>query len=163
MQRTRSKRNSSHGFTLIESMAAIGILAFGLLTLAVLQLEALSQGSAGRHTGDASAAGRTALEQAQRIPWAVLSADVGAGWVAPSWTGALATVSTNVATPNGGGNNVERAYTVNWRVQNILDGGGVPNPCLRDIEVRIAWTEANIPTKSLDLATRRYNWGGAGC
>ena len=62
MQRRRSKRSedvktaakavSSAGFSLLEVIVAIAILAFGLLSLAVMQLEALTQGAAGKHTTD---------------------------------------------------------------------------------------------------------------
>ena len=41
--RVRSQR-SAGGFTLVESLVAMAILAVGLLTLAVMQLEALSEG-----------------------------------------------------------------------------------------------------------------------
>ena len=65
------------------------ILAFGLLTLACMQLYAMRQGSQGRHTGDGSAIARSYLEQAARLPWAALDAAVAAAaWVAPGWDGA---------------------------------------------------------------------------
>ena len=76
--RVRSQR-SAGGFTLVESLVAMAILAVGLLTLAVMQLEALSQGSAGRHTGDAAATARSYLEQVQRIPWTELDGAAGSG------------------------------------------------------------------------------------
>jgi len=160
--RVRSKP-SSGGFTLVETLVAMSILAVGLLTLAVMQLEALSQGSAGRHTGDASAAARTYLEQVQRIPWSELDGAAGSGWIAPTWIGAPSSVNTNLAKPNAGGTAVEHAYDITWRVTEILDGVGNPNPCLRNVEVRVAWSEEKIANKALDLMTRRYNWGGASC
>ena len=160
--RVRSQR-SAGGFTLVESLVAMAILAVGLLTLAVMQLEALSQGSAGRHTGDAAATARSYLEQVQRLPWTELDGAAGSGWIAPTWIGAAPAVNMNVALPDAGGNAVEHTYNIAWRVTDILDGGGDPNPCLRTVEVRVGWSEEEIANKTLALTTRRYNWGGASC
>lgn len=160
--RIRAQR-SARGFTLIEALVAMSILAMGLLTLAVMQLEALSQGSAGRHTGDAAATARSYLEQVQRIPWTELDGAAGSGWIAPTWLGAPPAVNMSLALPGAGGNAVEHAYNINWRVTEILDGVGNPNPCLRTVEVRVGWSEEKIANKTLALTTRRYNWGAASC
>ena len=158
-----SSQRSTGGFTLVETLFAMVILAVGLLTVAVMQLEALSQGSAGRHTGDASATARSYLEQVQRIPWSELDGAVDAGWIAPTWIGALPSVNTTLALPNAGGPAVEHTYNITWRVKEIPDGVGNPNPCLRDVEIRVSWSEEEIANKAFDLMTRRYNWGDANC
>lgn len=155
--------STQRGFTLIETLVAMAILGTGLLTLAVMQLEALSQGAAGRHTGDAAAAGRSYLEQVQRIPWSELDGAAGTGWVDPTWLGAASSVNTTLALPDSGGSAVEHAYDIDWRVTEIVDGLGNPNPCLRDVEIRVGWSEENLPNKTLELITRRYNWGSASC
>ena len=54
-------------------------------------------------------------------------------------------------------------YNITWRVTDIPDGGGGPNPCLRTVEVRVGWSEEEIANKTLALTTRRYNWGAASC
>lgn len=152
---TSSQR--AEGFTLIEVMLALGVLGFGLLGLAVMQLHALQQSSAGRHTGDASAVARTHLEQVHRLPWSVLDTAVG-NWMPPAWTGSSPTVSTQVAVP-GGGSAVEETYSVDWRVAEVGAGG-----CLREVEVRVTWSEPNFASaRESTLATRRYNWGATGC
>ena len=56
--RSPGKRAQSSGFSLLEVTVAIGILSYGLMALAVMQLEALSQGAAGKHSVDAAAVGR---------------------------------------------------------------------------------------------------------
>lgn len=156
--RTERRARRAQGFSLIEVVIAMGILAFGLLTLAAMQLYSLTQGAAGRHTGDAAATARTYLEQAHRVPWTVLTAAAGGGWQAPGWANAPATVTNDVATPTGG-TSVEETYTIQWQVTNVAG-----NACLRDVELRVSWNEENLSTpKQLDLATRRYNWGGASC
>ena len=149
----------SAGFSLIEVFIAIGILGFGLLSLAVMQIEALSQGSAGKHSVDAAAVGRTTLEQAHRVPWTVLDAAQAAGtWTNPNWTGAAPTVNVLLTAP-GVGALVEHVYGVQWRVTDIGTSS-----CLRDVEVQVSWTEENLPAaKTLDFATRRYNYGDPSC
>ncbi|MHC4342794.1 MAG: prepilin-type N-terminal cleavage/methylation domain-containing protein [Planctomycetota bacterium] len=155
-RRNRRERTTA-GFSLLEVVIAMGILSFGLLTLAMMQLYALTQGSAGRHTGDASAVARSYLEQVHRLPWTVLDTAANNGWRNPDWT-VPATVTTNVTDPSGGAN-VEETYTVEWFVADV--GGNV---CLRDVQVRVSWAEQNMSTpKQLVLATRRYDWGGASC
>jgi len=154
----RRRHTSSAGFSLIEVMIAMMILTFGLLTLAIMQLHALTQGAAGRHTGDASAVARTYLEQVHRLPWTALSAAAGSGWQNPGWTGAVSTVTTDVVSPSGGVT-TEETYGVQWRVSNV---GG--NACLRDVEVQVSWQEEQMSgPKTVVLATRRYDWGGASC
>lgn len=151
------RRGRCEGFTLIEVMVAMVVLAFGLLGLAVMQLHALQQSAAGRHTTDASAVARTFLEQAHRLPWSAFGGAIGA-WTSPAWVGATSSVTTQIATP-GGGQASEKTYNADWRVTDIGTGG-----CLRDIEVRVRWTEVKVSTpKEVVLATRRYNWGAPGC
>lgn len=146
------------GFSLLEVMIALTILAFGLLGVAIMQIQALSQGSAGRHSGDAAAIARTYLEQVHRVPWSVSTAVEGLGWSAPNWTGANSTESVVVAVP-GGGTATEQSYTVEWRVDDVAG-----NACLRDVQVRVSWNEEDMSQpKRLVLATRRYDWGGASC
>lgn len=149
------------GFSLVEVMVALGVLAFGLLTLAVMQLQAINQGSRGRHTTFAAAIGRSALEQVHRVPWAVLDAtQTLGGWQAPNWTNAQANISAMVDLPEAGGTAAEHSYAIAWRVTDI----GAAPVCLRDVEVRVTWSEAAAsPTKNLVMATRRYNWGAATC
>lgn len=153
----RSSRRTGSGFSLIEVVIAVGILAFGLLTLALLQVHALTQGSMGRHTGDAAAIGRSFIEQVNRLPWATLTADLDSGWQTPGWAG-VPNDENQVSTP-GGGVATEHAYTVDWRVTTVAG-----TACLRDVELRVSWQEEkHSQNKALVLATRRYDTGGSSC
>lgn len=156
-----NRRRRSGGFTLIEVFIALGVLAFGLLTLAIMQLQAISQGSKGRHTNDAASYARSYLEQVHRVPWTVLdAAQVIGTWTNPNWVGAAATANTNVDVVGGGGSATEHSYGVQWRVTDI----GAAPVCLRDVEVRVTWQEEDMSNaKSMVLATRRYNWGDPNC
>ncbi len=159
---TRSNRRRRSGvFTLIEDFVALGVLAIGLLTLAVMQLQAIGQGSKGRHTNDAAAHARSYLEQVHRLPWTVLDVAQGVGtWTNPNWVGAPATANTTVDVAGGGGTATEQSYGVQWRVTDI----GAAPVCLRDVEVRVTWQEEDMSQpKSMVLATRRYNWGDPNC
>lgn len=150
-------RGYGGGFTLIEVMVAMGIVGFGLLTLAAMQLHALKQSTSGRHSGDASAVARTHLEQAHRLPWGDLDEAIDT-WVAPTWSGSASVAITLVDIP-GGQTAIEQVYDVDWRVSDVGTSG-----CLRDIEVRVRWTEPSRPDpKQRVVATRRYNWGSGGC
>lgn len=162
---TRRPGSRSAGFSLIEVMISLGILAFGLLSLAAMQIQALKQGSAGHHTTDAASIGRTYLEQVQRLPWTTLTTtrDAG-GWQAPStatWVGTTSTVDVSVAKP-GNTTAIEQSYAVDWRVSNVGS-----NTCLLDVEIRVSWSDRNaLAAKNVVLATRRYNWentGGGSC
>lgn len=159
----RARRHAG-GFTLIEAMVAMTVLAFGLLTLAAMQLHAFRQGSAGRHTQDAAATARTYLEQVQRVPWSELDTAQAVGnWTNPSWNGAPATVNRSMSVPGGGPDPTEHSYNVQWLVSDVVVGGN-PDPCLRDVAVRVSWAERNRSTpKTLELKTRRYNWGDVSC
>lgn len=155
LEEARTQRAS--GFTLIEVMIAMAILAFGLLGLAVLQIHALQQSAAGRHTTQASHVARTFLEQTHRLPWSALGSAVNT-WTDPGWGGATSSVSTQIATPDGGLSS-EKTYDIAWRVSEVGAAG-----CLREVEVRVRWPEAKVTSlKESILATRRYNWGAAGC
>ena len=157
-------RGPEAGFTIIEGMIAAGVLAFGLLTLAVMQLQALSQGAAGRHSQDGVAIARAHLEQIQRIPWTeVTDAQAVGTWTATDWPGVTGSVDVEVDNPSGG-TAVNKTYTVEWQVTDVLDASSNPRPCLRDIELRVSWPEENMSNdKTHSFVTRRYDWGGASC
>lgn len=158
MIHTARTTRTQGGFTILEVFIAIGILGFGLLTLSVMQLEALSQGAAGKHSSDAATVGRTYLEQVHRVPWTDLDTAEGAGFTAPNWAGAPATVNVQMSLP-GGGTSSEHTYNVLWRVTDI-----VGTTCLRDVEVQVSWSEENVPAaKTIQLASRRYNYGDPSC
>jgi len=155
---TISSRNESGGFSLIEVMIALVILAFGILAMTIMQLEALRQGGAGRHTTDAAAVGRTYLEQTQRLPYATLDGLKDTGWMNPAWSGARSSFDTALSNPTGG-TAIEHTYNVQWRVTTVP-----ATDCMLDVEMQVSWLEANVTgNKNLVLATRRYNWGGASC
>jgi prepilin-type N-terminal cleavage/methylation domain-containing protein len=156
---TRETASRNAGFTLIEVMIALSILSIGLLGLGMMQLQALRQGSQGRHSVDAAALARTHLEMAHRLPWADLSADAGMGWANPAWAGATPSFDLVVDAPGPAATAVNHSYGLQWRVTEVGMNG-----CLRDVEVQVSWNEEQKSTpKLLTLGTRRYNWGDPSC
>jgi Tfp pilus assembly protein PilV len=158
-QRRRGARRRG-GVTLVEMMIALSVMAFGILTMALMQLAALKQGTQGQHTTDAAAVGRTYLEQVHRLPWSELTTAVGAGdWTNPSWAGANPSVTLALDTPTTSTAAPGQTYAVAWRVTNVTG-----NTCLRDVEIRITWSEEDFSApRTLTLSTRRYDWGGSSC
>jgi prepilin-type N-terminal cleavage/methylation domain-containing protein len=155
-----AQTRAARGFSLLEVMLALTILAFGMLTLAVMQLQALKQGSQGRHTGDGTAIARSYLEQATRVPWTVLNAaETAGGWQVPAWAG-LPDATITVDRPNGLADATEQAYTIMWSVDDV----GAAPACLRDIQVRVQWTEeGSANPKTHVIGTRRFNEGDPNC
>jgi prepilin-type N-terminal cleavage/methylation domain-containing protein len=156
---TLERHDPVSGFTLVEVLIALAILGVGILALSAMQVEALQQGSAGRHTADASATARSYLEQVHRLDWGTLTTARDNGpWTNVFWSGASDTVNVGVDVPGAGNvTSTEHAYDVRWTVTDVTT-------CLRDVQVRVSWNEEGRSTpKSLILATRRYAWGSTGC
>ncbi|MCX5739607.1 MAG: prepilin-type N-terminal cleavage/methylation domain-containing protein [Proteobacteria bacterium] len=139
-------RGRSEGFTLIEVVVAMGILATGLLAVSAAQLYAMRGGRSGRHTTDAAEVARSQIETFQRMDWADAGLAQTGGWsavVAPS-NAAYGSVQTpGVAV-------VEQSYLVSWRIVNV-------GTYLKTIDVRVTWSEPNRPNRSYTVTTMRHN------
>ena len=151
------ERSSGHaGFTLIEVMIALGILAFGLLTLAAMQLEALRQGTGGWNQTQAAALARDQLEQIRRLPWDQVAPT--AGFQPVPWLNDPALPPGQVASVLAsatGGVQTRQVYTVSWRVQAVPGDAN-----LRTVDVQVTWAEPNRPNRAVTLSTVRYNGEG---
>jgi type IV pilus assembly protein PilV len=142
MRRVQSgldERARAQGFTLVEVMIALVILAFGLLAMAAMQLTAMSGGRAGRHSTQAAVMARDQMETFQRLAWANVAAT--GGWTAP--------VTVN-SVPDGG-SGTEQGYALSWRITNV-DANWIKN-----VDVRMTWNEPNITGRTLTLSSTRYN------
>ena len=146
-------RRRAQGFSLIEVMITLLILAFGLMTLAFVQLQAMRQGSQGRHTGDGTAIARSYLEQAARVPWAELeAARTAGGWQDPDWDG-VPDRFVSVDRPGGLAATNEHSYSIEWSVTAIAG-----TSCVRDVQVRVQWSEeASSTAKTHVLGTPNRN------
>ena len=142
----RQSRRSRSGFTLIEMMFALTILAGGLLAMLMVQTQALRQGRYGRHTTDAMQVARDQMELFMRLPW-------GAAAVQPvNWT---APAPIDLAVQNEAGAQTQQSFNVSWR---ISAAGFDPN--VRVIEVNVTWTENDVGAgfpRSFLLASNKNN------
>ncbi|MBW2576602.1 MAG: prepilin-type N-terminal cleavage/methylation domain-containing protein [Deltaproteobacteria bacterium] len=132
------------GFTLIEVMISIGILTFGLLSLATVQIYAMRGGDRGRHMTHAAAIAESRMEQLQQDTWT--SVGVTGGFVADPVE--QSTVKLD------GGSLSERAYSVSHQITDV-------EPTFtREIDVQVSWTEESGETRSVTLSSIRYNREG---
>lgn len=161
---THPKRRRTRGFSLIEVVVALGILAVGLLALTIMQLEAFRSGATGHHVHDATRIARAEMEQIQRMPFATIEAEAGNGWQAPAWINQAGfnagEIGVLVQTP-GGGTRTQEVYDVAWRVTTV---GG--NATLMNVDLEVSWNAEkgpnNRPTRTgrptVTLSSVRYNW-----
>lgn len=132
----RRRDRAEGGFSLLEITIALSILAFGLLSLTLMQLQALRDGTKGRHHTSAAMIARDQLEQAQRAPFSQITP---VAWgAAPGWMAAagLTVGPVNVQVTNPSGTTTEQTYNVAWQVTPV---GG--NPQLMNVDVEVTWAE----------------------
>jgi len=134
----------ARGFTLIEVMITMSILAVGLLAMLVLQVQALSDGNRGRHSSTGSMLAQDQIEFVQSLPFSSTALDA-VDWTTVPWIDNSANpglsageVPVTVTTPQG--DTTERIYTVSYRVQ--ADPGG--NLDLKNVDLEVTWNEPDI-------------------
>jgi prepilin-type N-terminal cleavage/methylation domain-containing protein len=133
------------GFTLIEVMIVVGILTFGLLALATMQIKAMHGGDRGRHATAAAAVAVTKMELIQQDPWASI----------PATTGFDADpVEKNEVKLYGGSSTFERDYNVSYQIIDLVAG------YTRSVDVQVSWTEKGGENRSVTLSSVRFNRSG---
>jgi type IV pilus assembly protein PilV len=140
---TRVSR-ATGGFTILEVMIVIGILTFGLLSLAAMQIQAMKGSDRGRHATNAAAIAENKMEQIQQDAWASIP-DTG-GFVADP-------VEQNNIQLDGS-NSIERAYNVSYQITDLQA------TFTRAVDVQVWWTEKSGETRSITLSSIRYNREG---
>ena len=157
--RSRQRRRGSSGFTLLEVMVALSLLAFGLLAMLAMQIHALREGKVGRHVTQAAQVARDRLEIFQRLPWTdpQLAPTVGpAGWLIGADT------QDNDVWVDGATTVREQRFNVDWRITDIaFDPTNPAVPVLKQIDVRVTWREpgdpAGMAARRFAATTRRFN------
>ena len=146
MMGTRTERfnRTAGGFTLIEVMITIGVLTFGLLSLAAMQIHAMHGSDRGRHATHAAAIAENKMEQLQQDAWA--SIGVTGGFVADPVE--QSSVKLDGATV------VERNYNVSYQITDLQP------TFTRAVDVQVSWAEENGEVRSVTLSSIRYNREG---
>jgi prepilin-type N-terminal cleavage/methylation domain-containing protein len=128
----KARRNRrAAGFSMLEVMIALAILATGMLGMLTMQIQAMKGGRVGRHVTDAANIAQDRLELLHTIPWTAVPA-TGTWSAAATITGSDAPDASGVSTP--------QTYSIQTRVSAF------PSiPELRSIDVRVTWNEPGDP------------------
>jgi len=130
-------------------MITLGIVAVGLLAMVMMQIQAMRDGSRGRHRTGAAMIARDQIERIQNMPFSDTALDVMSPltWATPPWldnssdaTLAPGEVPVTVAQP--GGDVRELVYTV-WYLVGPDDAAS-PNPDLRRVDLEVVWVEDGV-------------------
>jgi prepilin-type N-terminal cleavage/methylation domain-containing protein len=130
------------GFTLLEVVIALGILTFGLLAVAAMQLYGLRGGRTGKHMTQAMTIAQDRMEIFQRVAFVDMAPTGG-------WSAVTAIDETVEA---ASGTREEESYGVDWRISDDVVGW------TKIIDVRVSWNEPEMPNRRVVLTSRRYNW-----
>lgn len=143
MRRLRhARRRGERGFTLVEVLIAMGILATGLLAVSAAQLYAMRGGRSGRHTTDAAEFAQAQVEELNRLAWTDANLAQTAGWTPP--------VTRQLSIATDGLPVIEQTYSLTWRITNL-------NNWVKTIDVRVDWDEPNRPGRTYTITTVRHN------
>jgi prepilin-type N-terminal cleavage/methylation domain-containing protein len=125
------------GFSLLEVTIVLGLLGVGMLSLAVMQLQALRGGRSGTADTYATTVAQDRMELLQRLRWTSMAPT--AGWTAP------VTVSHST---NG------QDYAVSWRITDVVANW------TRAVDVQVSWDAPGRPGRTRFLSSVRYNREG---
>lgn len=147
MRAERRSQRARGGFTLLEVMMALTIMAIGVLSLAALQLLVMEYAARGRSMSQASAIAQMEMEQLQRLSWVDASMQPTAG----AFTGPT---TVNVQINDGAVTSTQQAFDVYVRVADLVAG------VTRSVDVRVDWDEPDRPGRTYALSSIRYNVEG---
>jgi len=146
---TSPRARKRAGFSMIEMMFALVILAGGLLAMLTAQISAIKQGKYGRHTTEAAQVAQDQMEYLLRLPWAAAAAQPAA-WTVPT--------AVSHAYQNEQGAVQQQVFNLSWRIQ----AAGF-DPDVRLIDVNVTWNEpdapAGAPARRYVLSSNKVNAG----
>jgi prepilin-type N-terminal cleavage/methylation domain-containing protein len=157
MRRIRQiRKRRAAGFTLVEVVIAMGILATGLLSIAAMQVQAMRSGKLGKHHSDAASVAFTQIEQMNRLAWNDTVTDPLLNPTWPAFVPLPLPVQRTLLV--GGANQVEQTYNVQIRVRDLAPIPPAPPLPItwKEIDVRVLWNEPNAPNRQLTMSTIRH-------
>jgi prepilin-type N-terminal cleavage/methylation domain-containing protein len=146
----RRKLAGNEGFSLLEVLISLSILAVGLLALALFQVTAIKGNSIASKMTAATQLTQDRLESFRRIPWANITSSPAAGYNTGTWQPQDANIVANA----GDNNDLlgTRYYRV-WFVRN-------DSATLKTIVVWTCWQDDQSIWHNVMLTTQRVNIGG---
>lgn len=148
------RRKFQEGFTLIEVLVSLTILAVGLLALALLQVTAVKGNAVSSKATIANELAQDRLENIRRVAWTsvVSQADTSA-----YNNSATTTVPTYTALPGAAGDNVVVRGTTFYRIWRV--DPNVANAALKTITVWCCWQDDSQIWHNVMLVAQRSGVG----
>lgn len=147
----RSGARAEAGFSLLEIFIALLILSIGLLSLAMVQLSALTSRAPAPFSGErvATNLAQATLDRMAKVPWRDLSSSptdgflVGPGGVTPAFS----------RLPASAGDSVTVGGTTYYRVWQVLPDEEIPG--LKTVTVWCCWRQGEGSWRQIALVTQR--------
>ena len=141
------RRRAPGGFTLVEVMLAVVLLAIGVLAMLALQMNAMRGSQLGRHYTEASQVARDTMEGILQADWDDIPLS---GWTVP--------VDRPITVQiEGEPDSVTQVYQVSQRISASGD------PDMRMVDVRVTWFEPNDdpaepPRRRYAISSARFDY-----
>jgi type IV pilus modification protein PilV len=139
------------GFSLIEVLVALAILAVGLMGLALFQITAIRGNAVASRWTVATQLSQDRLDRFRHVPWDTIVSSNAAGFN----VGTMQPVYANL--PAATGDNTTSRGTQYYRVWNVTNNSAT----LKTITVWTCWKDDMATWHNVMLVTQRVNIGGA--
>ena len=144
------RRERRSGFSLLELMVALGVLAFGLLGVAAAQMQALNHGPRGRHTSTATTIAQNEYERILRMPYSDPQLTPTGAWAAAPWIAPAAPLAAGDVPVTVRRGDDSTATELVYNVQLRVSAAGSDE--LRNVDLRVRWNEEGEGTKTVAFA-----------